>query len=57
VISANSTGSAINSANQLVATWHTSQTKTLADAMRRETIIGTTGAAPSACNWRISPTT
>lgn len=35
----------MNSANQLVATWHRSQTKTLADAMARETLIGTTGAA------------
>jgi tripartite-type tricarboxylate transporter receptor subunit TctC len=35
----------LNSANQLVATWHTSPTKTLADALQRETMIGTTGAA------------
>ena len=35
----------LNSANQLIATWHKSQTKSFADAMRRETLIGTTGAA------------
>jgi tripartite-type tricarboxylate transporter receptor subunit TctC len=29
--------------NQVLAVWHTSQTKTLADARRRETLIGTAG--------------
>jgi tripartite-type tricarboxylate transporter receptor subunit TctC len=29
--------------NQVLAVWHTSQTKTLADARRRETLIGTSG--------------
>src|SRR5258708_20916280 len=30
--------------NQLLVVWHTSPTKTLADARKRETLIGTTGA-------------
>jgi tripartite-type tricarboxylate transporter receptor subunit TctC len=34
----------INSSNQILMTWHTSPTKTLADAMKRETRIGATGA-------------
>jgi tripartite-type tricarboxylate transporter receptor subunit TctC len=34
----------MNSASQLVATWKTSATRTFADAMTRETLIGTTGA-------------
>jgi tripartite-type tricarboxylate transporter receptor subunit TctC len=32
------------SSNSVLVTWHTSPTKTLADAKRRETTIGTTGA-------------
>ena len=34
----------LSSSNQVIVTWHTSQTKTLADAMRRETVIGSTQA-------------
>lgn len=34
----------MSSAGQVVVTWHTSPTKTLADARSRETVIGTTGA-------------
>ncbi len=38
----------LSSAGQVVVMWHTSPTKTLADAMTRETVIGTTGAGSSA---------
>jgi len=34
----------VSAANQVLVTWHTSQTKTLADLMRRETPIGSSGA-------------
>lgn len=34
----------LSNSNQVLVTWHTSPTKTLADAMHRETLIGTTGA-------------
>lgn len=34
----------ISNSNQLLVTWHTSKTKTLADARQRETMIGSTGA-------------
>ena len=34
----------LSSSNQVLVTWHTSQTKSLADAMRRETVIGSTQA-------------
>lgn len=34
----------MSSSNQVLVTWHTSKTKTLADLMRRETIIGSTQA-------------
>ena len=34
----------MSNSNQVLVTWHTSATKTLDDARRRETIIGTTGA-------------
>lgn len=38
----------LSAAGQVVVAWHTSPTKTLADAMTRETVIGTTGAGSSA---------
>jgi tripartite-type tricarboxylate transporter receptor subunit TctC len=34
----------LSKANQVLVTWHTSKTKTLQDAMARETVIGATGA-------------
>ena len=34
----------ISASNQVLVTWHTSPTKTLADLMRRETVIGSRGA-------------
>ena len=34
----------LSSAGQVVVAWHTSPIKTLDDAMRREIVIGTTGA-------------
>jgi tripartite-type tricarboxylate transporter receptor subunit TctC len=34
----------LSMSNQLTVAWHTSQTKTLEDAKRRETLIGATGA-------------
>ncbi|HWG07048.1 MAG TPA: hypothetical protein VG271_18745 [Beijerinckiaceae bacterium] len=34
----------MSNSNQVLVTWHTSQTKTLDDARKRETVIGTTGA-------------
>jgi tripartite-type tricarboxylate transporter receptor subunit TctC len=46
----------LSDSNQIVQTWHTSSTKTLDDAMRRETIIAAAGAGsfssmiPSALN-------
>jgi tripartite-type tricarboxylate transporter receptor subunit TctC len=46
----------MSDSNQIMQTWHTSQTKTLDDAMRRETIIAAAGAGsfssmiPSALN-------
>jgi tripartite-type tricarboxylate transporter receptor subunit TctC len=38
----------LSAAGQVVVMWHSSLTKTLADAMTRETVIGTTGAGSSA---------
>jgi len=37
--------------NQLLVVWHTSPTKTLADAKRRETTIGTTGAGSASVQY------
>lgn len=37
--------------NQLLVVWHGSQTKTLEDAKRRETIIGTTGAGSASVQY------
>ena len=37
--------------NQLLVTWHTSQTKTLEDAKRRVTTIGTTGAGSASVQY------
>jgi hypothetical protein len=37
--------------NQLLVVWHTSQTRTLADAKRRETLIGTTGAGSASVQY------
>jgi tripartite-type tricarboxylate transporter receptor subunit TctC len=37
--------------NQLLVVWHTSPTKTLADAKRRETLIGTTGAGSASVQY------
>ena len=34
----------VSAANQVLVTWHTSPTKTLADLMTRETVIGSSGA-------------
>src|SRR4051812_43547220 len=34
----------VSAANQVLVTWHTSPTKSLADLMRRETVIGSSGA-------------
>ena len=34
----------MSNSNQVLVTWHTSATKTLEDARRRETVIGSTGA-------------
>ena len=34
----------LSSAGQVVVTWHTSPTRTLADAMARQTVMGVTGA-------------
>jgi tripartite-type tricarboxylate transporter receptor subunit TctC len=34
----------MSDSNQLIVTWHTSPTKTLADAKKRTTVIGSTGA-------------
>jgi hypothetical protein len=34
----------LSSAGQVVVTWHTSPTRTLADAMTRPTVMGVTGA-------------
>jgi tripartite-type tricarboxylate transporter receptor subunit TctC len=34
----------LSDSNPLLVTWHTSKTKTIQDAMKRETIIGATGA-------------
>jgi tripartite-type tricarboxylate transporter receptor subunit TctC len=34
----------VSAANQVLVTWHTSPTKTLADLMKRETLIGSSGA-------------
>jgi tripartite-type tricarboxylate transporter receptor subunit TctC len=34
----------LSKANQVLVTWHTSKTKTIKDAMTRETVIGSTGA-------------
>jgi len=37
--------------NQLLVTWHTSPTKTLADAKKRQTLIGTTGAGSASVQY------
>jgi tripartite-type tricarboxylate transporter receptor subunit TctC len=37
--------------NQLLVTWHTSATKTLADAKKRETTIGTTGSGSASVQY------
>ncbi len=37
--------------NQLLVVWHTSATKTLEDAKRRETLIGTTGAGSASVQY------
>lgn len=37
--------------NQLLVTWHTSQTKNLDDARKRETTIGTTGAGSASVQY------
>jgi len=37
--------------NQLLVVWHTSPTKTLADAKKRETLIGTTGAGSASVQY------
>jgi len=37
--------------NQLLVTWHTSKTKSLADARKRETTIGTTGAGSASVQY------
>ena len=37
--------------NQLLAVWHTSLTKTLEDAKKRETLIGTTGAGSASVQY------
>jgi tripartite-type tricarboxylate transporter receptor subunit TctC len=37
--------------NQLLVVWHTSPTKTLADAKKRETLIGTTGAGSASVQF------
>jgi hypothetical protein len=37
--------------NQLLVTWHTSKTKTLEDARKRETTIGTTGAGSASVQY------
>jgi tripartite-type tricarboxylate transporter receptor subunit TctC len=37
--------------NQLLVVWHTSPTKTLADARKRETLIGTTGAGSASVQY------
>jgi tripartite-type tricarboxylate transporter receptor subunit TctC len=34
----------LSNSDQVLVTWHTSPTQTIADAMQRETLIGTTGA-------------
>ena len=37
--------------NQLLVVWHTSQTRTLADAKKRDTLIGTTGAGSASVQY------
>src|SRR5450631_554346 len=37
--------------NQLLVVWHTSPTRTLADARKRETLIGTTGAGSASVQY------
>ena len=37
--------------NQLLVVWHTSQTKTLDDAKKRDTLIGTTGAGSASVQY------
>jgi len=37
--------------NQILTVWHTSQTRTLADAKTRETLIGTTGAGSGSVQY------
>lgn len=39
------------SSNQLLVVWHTSPTKTLEDAKKRETLIGTTGAGSASVQY------
>jgi tripartite-type tricarboxylate transporter receptor subunit TctC len=41
----------IVNSNQLLVVWHTSPTKTFADAKKRETLIGTTGAGSASVQY------
>lgn len=41
----------IVNSNQLLAVWHTSQTKTIEDAKKRDTLIGTTGAGSASVQY------
>jgi tripartite-type tricarboxylate transporter receptor subunit TctC len=41
----------VNFSNQLLAVWHTSPTKTIEDAKKRETTIGTTGAGSASVQY------
>jgi tripartite-type tricarboxylate transporter receptor subunit TctC len=41
----------LQSSNQILVVWHTSPTKTLDDARRRETSIGTTGAGSASAHY------
>jgi tripartite-type tricarboxylate transporter receptor subunit TctC len=41
----------VNYSNQLLVVWHTSKTKTLEDAKKRETLIGTTGAGSASVQY------
>jgi tripartite-type tricarboxylate transporter receptor subunit TctC len=41
----------IVNSNQLLAVWHTSQTKSIEDAKKRDTLIGTTGAGSASVQY------
>lgn len=41
----------LQSSNQILVVWHTSPTRTLADAKQRETSIGTTGAGSASAHY------